>query len=91
MRKIFKYIDKPLLLITIALFIFGLIMVFSASNVTAYMSHAASPYKYFFKQGAFLLVGFIISLFLIRFNTRSYNYFSYPIMIICIEPSQELV
>ena len=84
MRKIFKYIDKPLLLITIALFIFGLIMVFSASNVTAYMSHAASPYKYFLKQGAFLLVGFIISLFLIRFNTRSYNYFSYPIMIICI-------
>ena len=50
MRKIMKYIDKPLLIITIILFIFGLIMVFSASNVTAYMSHAVSPYNYFIKQ-----------------------------------------
>ena len=50
MRKIFKYLDKPLLIITLTLFIFGLIMVFSASNVTAYMSHAVSPYRYFIKQ-----------------------------------------
>ena len=84
MRKIFKYLDKTLLIITLILFIFGLIMVFSASNVTAYMSHAVSPYRYFIKQGAFLLVGFIISFFLIRFNTRSYNYFYWPFIIISI-------
>ena len=35
--KVIKYIDRPLFLVTIVLFIFGLIMVFSASNVTAYM------------------------------------------------------
>ena len=50
MRKIIKYLDKPLLFSTILLFIIGLIMVFSASNVTAYMTHAVSPYNYFFKQ-----------------------------------------
>jgi len=54
MRKIIKYIDKPLLLVTMVLFIFGLIMVFSASNVTAYMTYAVSPYNYFIKQAIFL-------------------------------------
>ena len=47
MKKIIKYMDKPLFLITVLLFIMGLIMIFSASNVTAYMSHAVSPYNYF--------------------------------------------
>lgn len=82
MKKIIKYIDKPLLLTTIVLFIFGLIMVFSASNVTAYMSHAVSPYNYFFKQAIFLVVGFIISLVMIKFNTRSYGFFSWGLLII---------
>ena len=59
MKKIIKYIDKPLFLVTVILFIIGLIMVFSASNVTAYMTYAVSPYNYFFKQGAFLLAGLV--------------------------------
>ena len=64
MKRIIKYLDKPLLIVTVLLFIIGLIMVFSASNVTAYMSHAVSPYNYFIKQGLFLLVGLIFSLFI---------------------------
>ena len=82
MKKIFKYIDKPLLIITVALFIFGLIMVFSASNVTAYMTHAVSPYNYFIKQGLFLLMGVVISLIIVRFNSRSYGFFSWVLLII---------
>ena len=84
MRKIIKYIDKPLLFVTVALFIFGLIMVFSASNVTAYMTHAVSPYNYFFKQGIFLALGFLLFLFMIRFNTKSYGMFSWGLLIISI-------
>ena len=84
MRKIIKYLDKPLLFTTILLFIIGLIMVFSASNVTAYMSHAVSPYNYFFKQGIFLLVGFLLFLFMIKFNTKSYGMFSWGLLLICI-------
>ena len=60
MKKIIKYVDKPLLIITTLLFIMGLIMIFSASNVTAYMSHAVSPYNYFLKQGIILIIGFIV-------------------------------
>lgn len=82
MKKIIKYTDKPLLLVSVVLFIFGLIMVFSASNVTAYMSHAVSPYNYFIKQLIFLLVGLFISLIIIKFNTRSYGFFSWGLLII---------
>ena len=70
-KKIFKYLDIPLLIVTIFLFIVGLIMVFSSSNVTAYMSHAVSPYNYFFKQLVFLVVGLFLSLIMIRFNTKA--------------------
>jgi len=82
MKKIIKYMDKPLLIVSIILFIIGLIMVFSASNVTAYMSHAVSPYNYFMKQGAFLLIGLILSIVMIRFNTKSYGMFSWGLLVI---------
>ena len=84
MKKIIKYIDKPLLFVTIALFIFGLIMVFSSSNVTAYMTHAVSPYNYFFKQGIFLILGFLLFLFMMKFNVKSYGMFSKGLLIIAI-------
>ena len=84
MKKIIKYIDKPLFITTVLLFIMGLIMVFSASNVTAYMSHAVSPYNYFFKQGIFLLIGFIMFLIMIKFNTKSYGFFSWGLLLISI-------
>ena len=84
MKKIIKYIDKPLLLVTMVLFILGLIMVFSASNVTAYMTHAVKPYNYFMKQGAFLIVGFILFVIMIKFNTKSYGMFSWGLLLIGI-------
>ena len=84
MKKIIKYMDKPLLIISIILFILGLIMVFSASNVTAYMSHAVSPYNYFMKQGAFLIVGLVLSFIMIHFNTKSYGMFSGGLLLISI-------
>ena len=84
MKKIIKYIDKPLFLVTVILFIIGLIMVFSASNVTAYMTYAVSPYNYFFKQGAFLLAGFILFFFMIRFSTKTYGFFSWGLLLLGI-------
>ena len=84
MRNKIRYIDKPLLVTTVLLFIFGLIMVFSSSNVTAYMSHAVSPYNYFIKQGIFLIVGFFLFLIMIKFNTRSYGFFSWGLLLLSI-------
>ena len=76
MKKIIKYVDKPLLIVSVLLFIIGLIMVFSASNVTAYMSHEVSPYNYFIKQAVFLGVGLIMSLIMIKFTTKAYGMYS---------------
>ena len=63
MKKTLKRLDKPLLLISIILFIIGSIMIFSASNVTAYMKYYASPYLYFYKHLFILLVSIIIAFF----------------------------
>ena len=84
MKKIAKHLDKPLLIITILLFILGLIMVFSASNVTAYMSHAVSPYNYFIKQLVFLLGGFAIAVVLICIPLKTYQKYSNLAMLIGI-------
>ena len=82
MGKIFKHLDKPLLIISILLFIFGLIMVFSASNVIAYMSHEVSAYYYFIRQGVFLLAGFFMFLVMINFSTKSYGFASWFLLIV---------
>ena len=60
MFKNLRYTDKTLLFSTLVLFILGLIMVFSASNVTAYMSRQTSPYHYFLNQALFISVGLLI-------------------------------
>lgn len=73
MKKIIKHLDKPLLIVSILLFALGLVMVFSASNVTAYMSHVVSPYYYFFKQLIFLLGGLIVAAIMICFPLKFYE------------------
>lgn len=84
MRKAFRNMDKPLLIVTIILFVIGLIMIFSASNVTAYMSKDVSPYNYFVKQALFLGVGLVISIFIMKFSTRGVGILSCLLMLIGI-------
>lgn len=85
MKKIIKNLDKPLLIVTLILFVIGLIMIFSASNITAFMKYGASPYRYFVKQLFFLIIGFILSSIIIKFNTKTYGAISWIgiLVIIC--------
>lgn len=80
-KDIIKNLDKPLLIMTVILLLFGLVMIFSASNVTAYMNDQ-SAYNYFFRQAIFLIVSFIISIVVIRFNTKAYGMLSYLLLLI---------
>ncbi len=80
-KKVLRYLDMPLLIANLILFVIGLIMVFSSSNVTAYMSHAVSPYNYFIKQTIFLIIGLIMFLIMIRFNTKVYGMFSWILLL----------
>lgn len=60
MLRNLRYTDKTLLISSIILFVIGLIMVFSASNVTAYMSRLVSPYYYVIRQAIFIAFGMLI-------------------------------
>lgn len=72
MVRLLKKMDKPLFIISLILFAIGLIMIFSASNVTAFMKYSASPYRFLWKQCVFLTASFIGSLFILKFNSKSY-------------------
>ena len=73
-----KKIDKWLLLLTAVLFVFGLIMIFSASNVAAFMRYSASPYRFLYKQLVILAVSLLVSSIIIRINTKAYSALSWP-------------
>ena len=82
-KDIIKNLDKPLFFLTLVLFVLGLVMVFSASNVTSYMN-GGSPYAYFFRQGLFLIVSFIFCIFMIKFNTKLYGIVSNLLLIVFV-------
>ena len=82
-KDIIKNLDKPLFFLTLVLFILGLVMVFSASNVTSYMN-GGSPYAYFFRQGLFLIVSFIFCIFVVKFNTKLYGIVSNLLLVVFV-------
>lgn len=73
MKKVLSKLDKPLLLIMLVFFVFGLIMIFSASTIVSVVGFNKAPYSFFIKQALFLTVG-LISFFVILFiPTKKYN------------------
>lgn len=79
-----KKMDKTLLIVSIMLLIIGLIMVFSASNVTSFMKIKKTPYYFFNRQLFLLIVSFIASLIIIRVNTKAYGYISWGLILVFI-------
>ena len=79
-----KKLDKCLVICTIILLILGLVMIFSASNVTSYMKYAKSPYYYFLRQFIFLIGSIILSFLILRIDTKKYHYFSFLFMLIIL-------
>ena len=61
MRMLFSKMDKPLLLTMIAFFIFGLVMVLSASSMESYMRYGYDSYHYFYRQAVFIGIGSFLS------------------------------
>ncbi len=72
MRNKIKKIDKQLLLLTIILFSYGLVMIYSASNVTAFYVYDVSSGRFFLRQGIVLIVGIILFTILMKINTKKY-------------------
>lgn len=82
MKKIFSKMDKTLLITTFIFFVFGLIMVLSASSMESYMRYNFSPYHYFFRQLFFLIIGIFGFMFMIIFPTKNYKLFDKLILFI---------
>lgn len=84
MKKLFSKMDKPLLLVTIAFFLFGLVMILSASSMESYMRYGYGPYHYFYRQAIFLIIGLIISFIVIRIPTKTYKKVSFFLLLLII-------
>lgn len=84
MKKTLSKLDKPLLIITFIFFVFGLIMILSASSMESYMRYNYSPYHYFIRQALFLVIGMIAFFFCIIFPTKNYKKLKLDIIIITI-------
>ena len=72
-----KKMDKTLLFTSVILLVIGLVMVFSASNVTSFMKYKTTPYYFFNRQLLFLILSIILAFVILRFNTKSYGYISW--------------
>ncbi len=77
-----KKLDKCLVICSFLLLVIGLIMIFSASNVTSFMQKSQSPYYYFLKQFIFFIGSLILSFFILKIDTKKYHYFSFLAMIV---------
>lgn len=72
-RKNYRDMDKPLFFVTIIMFIVGLLSIVSASSREAVVRYGSTLYHYFFRQLIMLMIGLVISLFLININSKKYK------------------
>ena len=77
LKKIINYysdMDNPLLYITLILFIFGLFNIVTASSSEAVIRYEKSLFYYFFRQLAMIIVGLVMSIFIIKKDTKKYAF-----------------
>ena len=74
MKDILKKIDKPLFLFMILYTILGLVMIFSASSITAVLYNKVEESYFFKKQLIFVVASWIMGMgFILRFPTSKYK------------------
>jgi len=71
-KHIVQDMDKPLLFVSIALFVFGLLNIVTASSSEAVTSEAPL-YYYFYQQLKMLVAGFIVSIIIFCYDTKKYK------------------
>ncbi len=79
-----RKMDKILLITSVILFVIGLIMIFSSSNVASYMKFDRAPYAFFLRQLIFLTFSGFLAFFIIKFPTKAYSYISWFAIIVVI-------
>ncbi|MBR3199048.1 MAG: FtsW/RodA/SpoVE family cell cycle protein [Bacilli bacterium] len=82
--KLLKDIDKPLLIVSIAFFVFGLLNIVTASSRAAVVNYDVSIYYYFYKQLVFIIAGLIGSIVILKTDTKYYKIFIYMLFVIAV-------
>lgn len=72
-KNLVSKMDKPLLIVTILFFLFGLLNIVTASSREAVVRYEVSTYHYFFKQLQMLVVGVILSYVLLNLKSKAYR------------------
>lgn len=83
MKKL-KYLDKGLLFFCIVLFVIGLFMIFSASNVAAFMKMEKSPFIFLTRQVMWLGLGLLIFIAGITVHSKVFKSVSFPLLLAMI-------
>lgn len=87
MKKLFMKMDKSLFFMVLLYSILGLVIILSASSVSAVLRYKVSTYYFFIRQLIFVVVSFIIGfLVVLRLPTSKYKYFT-PILMLLIVAS----
>ncbi len=74
MKKILSNVDKPLLILMIIYIILGLVMVLSASSVSAVLRYKVDTYHFFIRQLIFVVASFLFGMFFVlRLPTKNYK------------------
>ena len=85
MSKLFSKMDIPLFIMVVLYVALGLVMIYSASNITAVVRYGYQPYHFFIRQAIFVLVSFFIGfLIVLRFPTRNYGALAWPLVFLLI-------
>lgn len=83
MKNVLSKMDKPLLFFTILYSILGLIMILSASSVSAVLRYNVSTYYFFIRQLLFVLFSFFVGFIILKLPTSKYKYFT-PFLVLGI-------
>ena len=75
-RKTYRDMDKVLFWTTVAMFVFGLLSIVSASSREAVVRYGSTLYHYFFRQLFMLTAGFGLSFFIINIPSKNYKKFA---------------
>ncbi len=83
MIRALNKMDKPLLILSIVMFMFGLFMILDASSMKSFLNTGENT-NYFFRQLAFLVLASIFSIIIIRLPLKRYNKLIYTISFVLI-------
>ena len=73
-NRVFKYLNKPILILTLLFAALGAFLILDASSISSVLTYGNdTPYYYFVRQMIFIVFALVASLFVIRYPTKLYK------------------